>query len=606
MPERDSLLERQLKRHFPDNHVPEALKPLLNDVAEAYLQFDADRGMLQRSLDLSSQELLQANAALRALVSAFPDQLIRLDSSGVVLDVRGGSVRHLAKRWVVGKPLVQQLPKEARALAPAIDAVLHSRTAASVEVELRQGPIARVYEARLFPIDATQILVILRDVTERHFAEEQLKASQIALQQAHRELERRVEERTAALAHANQELRKEINERHAAENERRRLEEELRHAQKMEAVGRLAGGIAHDFNNLLTAVQGYAELLLKALGDSPLRADVEEIYRAAERAAVLTRQLLAFSRRQILQPETLDLNARVLEMSRMLGRLIGEHIAIDLQLSPDACTVRADAAQLEQAIVNLGVNARDAMQEGGRLAIATSNRELSAADAGALGLQPGPYVTLLVCDSGTGIPHDIKPRIFDPFFTTKPQGQGTGLGLAMVYGFVRQSGGAVTVESEPGRGSVFTLFLPRGTAVSPRATADKPVAPQTRGSGTILIAEDERPIRRLVATVLQQAGYETLEAADGQEALEIFAKHPQLISMVITDVVMPRIGGRQLAQHVRGLRRDLPLLYMTGYAEEGDALRQTAPDAFVLLKPFSPDTLLHAVASVRPAPHSRT
>lgn len=606
MPDRHSLLKRQLKRHFPDRPVPDVLKPLLNDVAEAYLQFDADRGMLERSLDLSSQELLQANAALRALVSAFPDQLIRVDSSGVVVDVRGGSGHHLANRWMVGRPLVQQLPKEARALGPALDEVLHTRKAASVEVELRQGSLARVYEARLFPIDAAQMLVILRDVTERHYAEEQLKASQLALQEAHRELERRVEERTAALARANQELRKEISERHAAENERRRLEDELRHAQKMDAVGRLAGGIAHDFNNLLTAVQGYAELLLKALGDSPLRADVEEIYRAAERAAVLTRQLLAFSRRQILQPETLDLNARVLEMSRMLGRLIGEHIAIDLHLSSDAWTVRADAAQLEQAIVNLGVNARDAMPDGGRLAIETSNCELSAADAATLGLQPGPYVTLLVRDSGVGIPEAIKPRIFDPFFTTKPQGQGTGLGLAMVYGFVRQTGGAITVGSEPGRGSVFTLLLPRGSAVPPRATEHKPVAPEVRGSGTILIAEDERPIRRLVATVLQKAGYQTLEAADGQEALEIFAKHAGIISMVITDVVMPRMGGRQLAQHVRGLRRDLRLLYMTGYAEEGDALRQTAPDALVLLKPFSPDALLHAVTTIRPTVRARS
>ena len=403
MPHRHSLLKRQLKRHFPDDRVPDDIKPLLNDVAEAYLQFDADRGMLERSLDLSSQELLQANTALRALVSAFPDQLIRLDSAGIILDVRGGAGHHLAKRWVAGRPMVEQLPKEARALGPALEEVLRTRKPASVDVELRHGPLARVYEARVFPIDMTQTLVILRDVTERHYAEEQLKASQLALQEAHRELERRVEERTAALGRANQDLRREIAERQVAENERRRLEEELRHAQKMEAVGRLAGGIAHDFNNLLTAVQGYAELLLHSLGDSPLRPDVEEIYRAAERAAVLTRQLLAFSRRQILQPETLDLNARVLEMSRMLGRLIGEHIAMDLHLSPDAWTVRADAAQLEQAIVNLGVNARDAMTAGGRLVIETANRELSAAAAEPLGLQPGQYVTLLVRDSGVGI-----------------------------------------------------------------------------------------------------------------------------------------------------------------------------------------------------------
>jgi signal transduction histidine kinase len=598
MSHRHSLLKRQLKRHFPDDRIPDEIRAFLSDIAEAYLQFDADRGMLERSLDLSSQELLQANAALRALVSAFPDQLIRLDSRGTILDVRGGAGHHLANRWIAGEPLIAQLPAEARRLGPALEEVLYSRKPASVEVELRHATAARVYEARVFPIDAAQTLVILRDVTERHYAEEQLKASQLALQEAHRELERRVEERTAALGRANQELRREFAERQAAENERRRLEEELRHAQKMEAVGRLAGGIAHDFNNLLTAVQGYAELLLHSLGESPLRPDVEEIYRAAERAAVLTRQLLAFSRRQILQPETLDLNARVLEMSRMLGRLIGEHIAMDLQLSPDAWMVRADAAQLEQAIVNLGVNARDAMPSGGRLAIETANRDLSMAAAEPLGLQPGEYVMVLVRDSGVGIEEEIKARIFDPFFTTKPQGQGTGLGLAMVYGFVRQSGGAITVESEPGRGTTFTLYLPRGAAAPSRVAPPKRAVPEVRGSGTILIAEDERPIRRLVASVLQQAGFQTIEAIDGQEALELFAKNSQVVALVITDVVMPRMGGRQLAQHLRGLRTDLRLLYMTGYAEEGDALRQTAPNARVLLKPFSPDALLNTVTAI--------
>jgi CheY-like chemotaxis protein len=271
---------------------------------------------------------------------------------------------------------------------------------------------------------------------------------------------------------------------------------------------------------------------------------------------------------------------------------------MDLQLSPDAWMVRADAAQLEQAIVNLGVNARDAMPSGGRLAIETANRDLSMAAAEPLGLQPGEYVMVLVRDSGVGIEEEIKARIFDPFFTTKPQGQGTGLGLAMVYGFVRQSGGAITVESEPGRGTTFTLYLPRGAAAPSRVAPPKRAVPEVRGSGTILIAEDERPIRRLVASVLQQAGFQTIEAIDGQEALELFAKNSQVVALVITDVVMPRMGGRQLAQHLRGLRTDLRLLYMTGYAEEGDALRQTAPNARVLLKPFSPDALLNTVTAI--------
>jgi CheY-like chemotaxis protein len=259
--------------------------------------------------------------------------------------------------------------------------------------------------------------------------------------------------------------------------------------------------------------------------------------------------------------------------------------------------IRADAAQLEQAIVNLGVNARDAMPEGGRLTIATANREVSPSEAQQLGIHSGQYVTVVVRDSGVGIDDAIKTRIFDPFFTTKPHGQGTGLGLAMVYGFVRQSDGAITVNSEIGQGTTFTLYLPRGSVAPTRIVPSKPASIAKHGSGTILIVEDERPIRRLVATVLQQAGYQTLEAADGQEALELFSSHPH-IAVVITDVVMPRMGGRQLAQQLLEVRDDLPLLYMTGYAAEGDALRQTAPGARVLLKPFSPEALLHMVTAM--------
>ncbi|HWI18702.1 MAG TPA: ATP-binding protein, partial [Vicinamibacterales bacterium] len=474
MSELHSLLRRQLKRFFPDDRIPSELDALLPAIDQAYRQFDNDRSMLERSLDLSSQELLQANAELRALVSAFPDHILRLRPSGTILDVKGAPSEQ-SRRWLPGHDFLETLDAKARtALLEALHRVATAQQAGSIELEAA----TRFYEARLLPLEDTQVLMILRDVTERHYAEKQLRASQLALHEAHRDLERRVEERTAALGRANDELRREMAERQAAESARTQLEEQLRHAQKMEAIGRLSGGIAHDFNNLLTAIRGYSELLLKELVGSPLRADVEEIFNAADRAATLTGQLLAFSRRQILTPEIVVLNQRVTDMSRMLDRLIGEHIAIDLLLASDLWTVRADAAQLEQVLVNLALNARDAMPDGGRLAIETTNRDVKPAEAQALEIAPGQYVELRVRDTGIGIPPEVQGRIFEPFFTTKPKGAGTGLGLSMVYGFVKQSGGAISLDSAPGKGSTFSLLLPRTVGAADRTPTPKTLAPQ--------------------------------------------------------------------------------------------------------------------------------
>ncbi len=592
-----SLLRRQLKRHCPEDAIPDSLRPMLEAVDQAYRQFDNDRAMLERSLDLSSRELLQANAELRALVGAFPDQILHLDRHGVILDVKGAAHSEPARRWAIGSAIADALDVAARGpIADALARITQDVVPVSLELEIgADTPTPRLYEARLLPMAGAQVMLILRDVTERYYAEKQLRASQLALHEAHRDLERRVAERTAALARVNAELRREMAERQAAESARTELEEQLRHAQKMEAIGRLSGGIAHDFNNLLTAIRGYSELLLTSLAGSPLRADVEEIFNAAERAATLTGQLLAFSRRQILSPEVIVLNQRVMDMSRMLNRLIGEHIAIDLHLASDLWSVRVDAAQLEQALVNLALNARDAMPDGGRLAIETANREIDAAQARALEISPGLFVELLVRDTGIGIPAEVQGRIFEPFFTTKPKGAGTGLGLSMVYGFVRQSGGAVTVQSAPGRGSSFSLLLLRtdDTTVAPPPPRTLPAGRQ--GTGTILIAEDERALRRLSATVLRQAGYQTIEASDGQQALDLFTVHSRNIVMVVTDMVMPRMGGIELAKRLRATRPGLPLLFVTGYVEQSETLHeQGAP---VLLKPFSPDALLKAVAA---------
>jgi signal transduction histidine kinase len=599
MAELHSLLRRQLKRHFPDQRIPPELEPMLAAIDAAYRQFDDDRAMLERSLDLSSQELLQANSELRALMSAFPDHILRLDPRGTIIDIKGAPSEQ-SRRWLPGYDFLQTLDARGRPpMQQALRRVAAEHAQINIELEATADrSVPHYYEARLLPLGDGQVLMILRDVTERHYAERQLRASQLALHEAHRDLEKRVEERTAALGRANEELRREMAERQAAESARSELEEQLRHAQKMEAIGRLSGGIAHDFNNLLTAIRGYSELLLKELRGSPLRADVEEIFNAADRAATLTGQLLAFSRRQILTPEIVVLNQRVTDMSRMLERLIGEHIAIDLRMAPELWPVRADAAQLEQVLVNLALNARDAMPQGGRLVIETANREIKPTQARALEIEPGRFVELRVTDTGIGIPLDVQGRIFEPFFTTKPKGAGTGLGLSMVYGFVRQSGGAIAVDSAPGRGSTFSLLLPRTEKVDDQTPTPKHLpAPSERGSGTVLIAEDERALRRLSATVLGQAGYHTLEAADGQQALDLFTVHSQRIVMVVTDVVMPRMGGIELANRLRHTHPQLPILFVTGYVEQSSTLHEMAGGAPVLLKPFSPEALLREVSS---------
>ncbi len=597
MAEFHSLLRRQLKRHFSEEPIPAEVLAMLESVDQAYRQFDNDRAMLERSLDLSAQELLQANTELRALVGAFPDQILRLDRHGVILDVKGAAHAEPARGWVPGRAIADVLDASAR--GPVAGALARMATdGAPVNLELKLGadtPTPRLYEARLLPMEGAQVMLILRDVTERYYAEKQLRASQLALHEVHRDLERRVDERTAALARVNDELRREMAEHQAAESARTELEDQLRHAQKMEAIGRLSGGIAHDFNNLLTAIRGYSELLLTALAGSPLRADVEEIFNAAERAATLTGQLLAFSRRQILSPEIIVLNQRVMDMSRMLNRLIGEHIAIDLHLATDLWSVRADAAQLEQVLVNLALNARDAMPDGGRLVVETTNREITAAQARALEVSPGSFVELLVRDTGVGIPADVQGRIFEPFFTTKPKGAGTGLGLSMVYGFVRQSGGTVTVQSTPGQGSAFSLLLPRTDDTTAAPPTPRTLSAARQGSGTILIAEDERALRRLLATVLRQAGYQTIEASDGQQALDLFTVHEHSIVMVVTDVVMPRMGGIELAKRLRKMRPGISLLFVTGYVEQSEALHEQGTP--VLLKPFSTEALLKAVSA---------
>jgi len=379
---------------------------------------------------------------------------------------------------------------------------------------------------------------------------------------------------------------------------RRQLEEQLRQAQKMEAVGMLAGGVAHDFNNLLTIIGGYSELILRNLGPhDPNRHSAEQIMKAGERAAALTRQLLAFSRRQVLQPRVLELNKLVTSLSTMLQRLIGEDVELRLVLSSDLGRVSADPGQIEQVLMNLAVNARDAMPKGGILTIETANRQLD--DNYALqhvAVKAGPYIQLAVSDTGTGMDAATKARLFEPFFTTK--GAGTGLGLSTVFGIVKQSGGNVEVYSEPACGTSVKVYLPR---------IDQPVfvAPENRrsnvarGSETILVAEDDEMVRTLVREALEREGYRVLASADPVEARRVSDRHRGTIHLLISDVVMPKLSGRELAEQLLTRRPAMKVLYMSGYTDNAvlnsGILHQ---EVAFLQKPFTPAALTEKVREV--------
>ena len=382
--------------------------------------------------------------------------------------------------------------------------------------------------------------------------------------------------------------------------ERRRLEEDLRHVQKMEAVGQLAGGVAHDFNNLLTAIRGFSDVLFQSIrADDPRRADVLEICKATDRAATLTRQLLAFSRRQVMRPEALSLNTVVTDLARILQRLLGESIAVTTRLEPDLAIVCVDPGQMEQVLLNLALNARDAIgQAGGTLTIETANVEFAAgADARHA---PGAYAVLRVIDTGSGMTPEVRERLFEPFFTTKEMGRGTGLGLSMVYGIVTQSGGFITVDSAPGQGATIAIHLPSTPGASQAA---RPAPPRSRvvrgGTGTILIAEDSEGVRALAERILRDEGYTVLTARDGIEALDVARHHAGDIDLLLTDVMMPRMNGGELARAFAAERPEAVIALMSGYVDE-EALRHTLddPEAPILQKPFSALTLLERIRSL--------
>jgi hypothetical protein len=379
-------------------------------------------------------------------------------------------------------------------------------------------------------------------------------------------------------------------------------QEQLRQSQKMEAIGSLAGGIAHDFNNLLTAILGYCDLALDEMEPHGTAAgDVEEIRRAAQRAADLTHQLLAFSRRQVLKTRVFSLGSAVVPSEKILRRLISENIALELSLAPDTPLVKADPTQLEQVILNLAVNARDAMPRGGRLRVTTRGTVLrEPLTAAGTTLPPGAYATLEVSDTGTGIAPEVLERLFEPFFTTKERGQGTGLGLATVYGIVQQSGGAITVATALGAGTTFTLHFPVAVpAAEPAEAVQPPPNVSAHGEGTILLAEDDDAVRAIAREALERAGYTVLAAPDGPSALALADERPDPIDLLLTDVIMPGMNGRELAEALAARRPGLRVLYASGYTDNV-LLDQgvLAPGVWLLDKPFTPAVLTAKVAAI--------
>jgi signal transduction histidine kinase len=445
----------------------------------------------------------------------------------------------------------------------------------------------------------TDSLTISNEKLERaHYKTnlELIKRKQIeeALRHTQDQLEHRVQERTAELFQANATLVQQIAER-------KQLEKQLHQAQKMEALGRLTGGIAHDFNNLLTAIIGFTELIgLQTVSDNSTQELVSRVLSSSQRAATLVRQLLTFSRRQIIEPQILDLNLILADIGKMLRRIIGEPIEVKTLLQPNLWSIKGDAAQLEQVIVNLAVNARDAMPNGGQLLIETTNVILDEGyTAGHLEVQPGEYVLLAVSDTGIGMTEEVKTHLFEPYFTTKEEGKGTGLGLAIVYGIVKQSGGEIWVYSELGQGTTFKIYLPRVEAVPQFLIHPEAGTALPRGTETVLLVEDDPEVRTLARLILHGQGYTLLEAENGQEALRLLSRYSGPIHLVLTDVIMPGMNGKTLIEKMSQVQSQSKALFMSGYTDNVMAQHGVLePGLAFLQKPFGPTDLVCKVRQV--------
>jgi hypothetical protein len=497
-----------------------------------------------RELRAASVELSGSSERYRTLMDSAPDALLVADADGKVLlaNARAEEAFGYDREELIGRALADLIPQGVHG---------RRRDGSEYPVDVRLSTVKLA--------TGRGVCAAVRDISEQRRAEQALRESQAALAETQRELAQ---------------------------------------SQKIEAVGRLAGGIAHDFNNLLGVILGFGELARKDLPpDHRAHQRVEQIQKAAERAATLTRQLLAFSRKQLLQPRIVDLNTIARDMERMLRRLIGEDIRLVTSLTPDLWPVRADPAQIEQVILNLAVNGRDAMPGGGTLIIKTSHADLDAAFVGGHpGSSPGPHAVLAVSDTGHGMDAETLSHVFEPFFTTKPAGQGTGLGLAMIYGIVKQSGGYISAESEVGQGTTFTVYLPRAQAQQADPARPPEPASPTRGTETVLLVEDEASLRGVMRETLQGAGYRVIESGTAEEALAVAAGHAGEIHLLLTDVVMPGASGEKLESQLRGARPGVRVVFMSGYTDEAISRHGVLePGRHFLQKPFAAEVLLRAV-----------
>jgi two-component system cell cycle sensor histidine kinase/response regulator CckA len=545
----------------------EAMKAGAADyLSKANLSVEALERAIRHALALHAEEQQRwhAEAALRAseerfraLVENSSDALLLIDAEGRISYLTPSSERHLGwpSKQMVGRSIFDFIHPDDRELVTTRMAEMLSNPLRSVSQEVRfkhSDGDWRIMEGlgvnRLSDPSVGAIVINARDITER-----------------------------------------------------RKLEEQLRHAQKMEAVGQLAGGVAHDFNNLLTAILGYCSLMLDDVPDGdPIRQDLIEIQSAGERAASLTRQLLAFSRRQMLQPQIVDINTVVKQLEKLLRRLISEDVELVTVLASDLLMVRVDPASVEQILVNLAVNARDAMPLGGQLTIETANVEIDEAYVVThVVMEPGQYVMMAVGDTGCGMDAATRARVFEPFFTTKEQGKGSGLGLATVYGMVKQSGGYIWVYSEPEHGTVFKVYLPQAqTGAVPSSISTGKTSETAHGWETVLLVEDEDAVRALAREVLRRHGYVVLEAKHGVDALRVAERHADDIHLMITDVVMPHMSGRETAERLCTVRPKMKVLFMSGYTDHALMHRELPPGDAFLQKPFTPEVFAHKVRQV--------
>jgi len=545
----------------------------------------------------------------RALLEAAPDAMVIANEHGRIALVNAQTEKLFGykREELLGQPVEMLIPDRYRGghvhyrkdytEAPRLRPMGAGRELYGLRKDGSEFPV----EISLSPFHSEEGMAVfsaIRDITLQ-------KKSQDELREAKEALETRVQERTAELVQANEALQAEMVQRELAMRQRdseqeraRRLEEQLLLSQKMEAIGRLAGGIAHDFNNLLGVILGNAEMMLKAGPPSaPHIERVEQIKLAGEEAASVTRQLLAFARQQVSEPQLLNLNVVLTDLEPLLRRIVEENVRLEMVLARDLGDIKNDRSQLSQVILNLMANARDAMRQGGRLTVETSNTYLGEAYArDHLDVVPGPYVQLSVTDSGQGMDKETVSRIFEPFFTTKEQGSGSGLGLATVYGIVRQSHGHIWVYSEPGRGTTFKIYLPRVSGTLEEEDQRSQGHEISNATETILLVEDAKLLARVTRDFLVSAGYRVLLAAEAAEALHIAAEFPGKIHILLTDVVMPHMNGRELSEELLKRRPDMKVLYMSGHT--AGVISQTAlldEDVAFIEKPFTHDGLARKI-----------